>query len=144
MSQAPQPNLATALGGARVLGARRPDLAAAIRAGLPVTALEHVAENLALEPAEQARVLAVSVRTLQRLGKQRGRLDAAASDRLVRLARIYTDAAWLFEDDDKAARWLRAANPALDGEAPLALLDTDVGTRRVEAVLDRLQHGIYT
>lgn len=144
MNQTPQPSLAAALGGARVLGARRPDLQAAIRAGLPVAALEHMARDLALEPAEQAKVLAVSVRTLQRLGKQRGRLDAAASDRLVRLARIYTEAAWLFEDDDKAARWLRTGNPALNGEAPLALLDTDVGTRRVEAVLDRLRHGIYT
>jgi uncharacterized protein (DUF2384 family) len=37
---------------------------------------------------------------------------------------------------------LRRQNGALDGEIPLALLDTEEGGRLVEAVLGRIAHGI--
>jgi putative toxin-antitoxin system antitoxin component (TIGR02293 family) len=46
-----------------------------------------------------------------------------------------------FGDADKAARWLRRPTRALDGSAPLDLLDTDVGALRVETLLGRIEHG---
>lgn len=136
-------SLVEVLGGARSLGGRPVDLKEAVRKGLPFSALEKVARRLELEPAEQARVLAVSVRTLQRLRKQKARLDVAVSDRLMRVARLYTEAAELFDDRARAGRWMRAPNHALGGQPPLALLDTDAGVQEVEEVLNRLRYGIY-
>jgi putative toxin-antitoxin system antitoxin component (TIGR02293 family) len=45
---------------------------------------------------------------------------------------------------DKAARWLHTENRALGGQTPLALLDTDLGTRQVEEVLGRIEHGVFS
>jgi uncharacterized protein (DUF2384 family) len=37
---------------------------------------------------------------------------------------------------------LRRPSTLLDGEAPLDRLDTDIGTRQVEAILGRIAHGL--
>ena len=47
-----------------------------------------------------------------------------------------------FGDARQAATSLRRPGAALDGEAPLNLLDTDVGCRMVENLLGRIAHGI--
>jgi putative toxin-antitoxin system antitoxin component (TIGR02293 family) len=44
--------------------------------------------------------------------------------------------------EEKAARWLRRPNRALGNQAPLDLMDSDIGTRQVEEVLGRIEHGI--
>ena len=46
--------------------------------------------------------------------------------------------------EGKASRWLRRPNRALGGKPPVALLDTDLGTQQVEAVLGRIEHGVYS
>ena len=50
----------------------------------------------------------------------------------------------VFEDADEAERWLNEPNPALGGEAPLALARSREGRRTVETVLSRIEHGDYT
>ena len=47
-----------------------------------------------------------------------------------------------FGSQEKAARWLRRPTVALDGEAPLDLLDTSEGSRAVETLLGRIDHGL--
>jgi len=69
------------------------------------------------------------------------RLSPAASDRLSRIDRIYTLAADVFGDSDKAAQWLKRPSRALAGEQPLKLLDTDAGTQQVERELRQIEHG---
>jgi putative toxin-antitoxin system antitoxin component (TIGR02293 family) len=46
--------------------------------------------------------------------------------------------------EEKAARWLHTPNRALGGNLPLELLDTDLGSRQVEEVLGRIEHGVYS
>jgi len=46
--------------------------------------------------------------------------------------------------EDKAARWMVAPNRALGGERPFDLLDTDLGVRAVEEILQRIQYGMYS
>jgi len=58
-----------------------------------------------------------------------------------------TDIAALAErvfGSSRAARdWLLAPNPALGDEMPSRLLATTSGARRVEAVLIRIEHGVF-
>jgi len=84
-----RPNVIEILGGPQVFGARaaRVDLLEEVERGLPIRAYEAVSEALELTPVEEDRLLQVSLRTRARW-KRRARLDAAASDRVVRLARI--------------------------------------------------------
>ena len=47
-----------------------------------------------------------------------------------------------FGDPTKAAAWLKRPTRALDGKAPLDLLDTEIGAGKVEQLLTRIAYGI--
>ena len=115
-----------------------------IHAGLPAASAMALKEALGLTNAELATVLGISPRTLARLDPARTRLDAVSGDRLVRTARLYSIAAEVLEDAEAAARWLKSPQRALGGKIPLHLAETDVGSRAVEALLGRMEHGVYT
>jgi putative toxin-antitoxin system antitoxin component (TIGR02293 family) len=120
--------------------ARAAGLTAAVREGLPITLVDEVLADGLLTAAELDR-LAVSRKTLaHRRGL--GRLSPEQSDRLLRLLRVIAEARATFGAPDKAARWLRRPTRALDGAAPLDLLDTDIGAQRVARVLGWIDHGI--
>jgi putative toxin-antitoxin system antitoxin component (TIGR02293 family) len=133
------------LGGRKVFNGRGPSttmqLRERVRAGLPYRSLESIRVRLNLPLSEAAAVLGVPLRTLARR-RHRRRLDARESDRLYRWARIAGHDVGALGTDQKAAAWLRRPNRALSGEAPLALLDTDIGARQVEDVLGRIERGV--
>jgi putative toxin-antitoxin system antitoxin component (TIGR02293 family) len=136
--------VAQALGGSKVVGAATAEgLQARLRRGLPFASLAAVASGFAIAPAELTRILHVPARTLARRKKE-SRLHADESDRLFRLGRIAALAEETLGDRGKAGRWLHAPNFALGGEAPLDLLDTDLGARQVEDVLLRIAHGVMS
>ena len=134
-----------ALGGPKVFKGRTAptatELRHRVRTGLPYQSLESIRERLNLTLPEAAVVLHVPLRTLARRRHGR-RLDADESDRLYRLARIAAQAVGVLGTDERAAMWLRRPNRALNGEVPLALLDTDLGARQIEDVLGRIEHGV--
>lgn len=72
------------------------------------------------------------------------RLRPNESDRLYRFVRIATRASEVLGEEDKALQWLRAPNRALGGRSPLSRLDTDLGTREVEEILGRIEHGVFS
>lgn len=112
-----------------------------VRRGLPVRALDHLAELLRVDRAELAGVLGVSLRTLQRKGAGNDRLDSAVSDRLARVRRILDLAASVLGEQAKGAHWLTSKSRALGGEIPLQMLDTDMGTERVRQELHQIEFG---
>ena len=112
-----------------------------VRRGLPVRALDHLAQMLQVERAELARVLGVSLRTLQRKSGESGRLDPAVSDRLARVRRILDLATDVLGEQAKGASWLTSKSRALGGEVPLRMLDTDMGTQRVQQELHQIEFG---
>jgi putative toxin-antitoxin system antitoxin component (TIGR02293 family) len=135
------------LGGEAVLG--RPlnksgALAELVREGLPVKALLLLAERLDIRQAEISEKIGIPKRTLTRRLTQHSRLTAAESDRAVRLAQVYSNAAETLGDGEKAAAWLKTPNRALRGGRPLDQLDTDPGVREVEDVLGRIAYGVYS
>lgn len=135
-----------ASGGANVLDREvrsELDLAEIIHDGLSYRALDHVLASDDLEPAE-AYDLVGSRRTLMRKKKARAKLSTNESDRLARVVRIIARAEEALRDREKARRWLRKPNRALSGRRPIDLLDSDAGTRIVERVLGRIEHGVYS
>lgn len=112
-----------------------------VRKGLPVRALDQLAGQLQVERSLLATVLGVSLRTLQRKAGENQRLSAAASDRLARVHRILELATEVLGAQAKGARWLSAKSRALDGEVPLQMLDTDMGTQRVQQELHQIEFG---
>jgi putative toxin-antitoxin system antitoxin component (TIGR02293 family) len=111
-----------------------------VRHGLPVASVERFIESGAISAAELHELVLPRKTFANR--RKLGRLTPEQSDRLVRVARVLAEAEENFGARDIAHRWLRRPNAALEGEAPLQLLDTDEGARMVEALLLRIAHGI--
>ena len=137
--------VAERLGGRRILRKvvrSELDLADAIHGGLPTEAVDQVLEAGLLQPDELFS-LVIPRRTLSHRRKT-GRLTPEQSDRLARVVRVLTLAEEALGDAGKAERWMRKPNRALSGRRPLDLLESDIGSRTVEKVLLRIEHGIYS
>jgi len=131
------------LGGKQALGrtlVNENELREAIQQGFPPAVVEEVMRASGLTLKELAVALDLSPRSLQRR-RRSGRLARYESDRLYRLARIVALASEFLGDHEKAIRWLKRPNRALGGIAPVAVLDTELGSRQVENILGRIAYG---
>ena len=115
------------------------DMREAIREGFPHAVLEELMRASGLTLKELAHALDLSTRSLQR--RRRGRLARFESDRLYRMARLLALARETLGDEARANRWLKRANHALGGLAPIAAIDTELGARQVENLLGRIAYG---
>lgn len=68
--------------------------------------------------------------------------DSTEYDRQARLARVTARASAVLDGAGAAAAFLLHPHPLFDGATPLEVAETEEGARRVEAVLDRLEHGL--
>ena len=132
------------LGGHQIFGkaGRELDLLDEIERGLPVKAYQAVAELLGLGPEEEDELLQVSLRTRARW-KKRSRLDPVTSDRLVRIARIFSLAESVLENRRHAVDWLREPTDMLHGRTPLQAIATDIGAAEVTNMLQQMEYGVY-
>ena len=139
----PTQTLIEALGGKKVFKRRIAnvdELRATVKAGLPYASLEALMNKFGLDRREAAEALHLPQRTIARRKKEQ-RLQADESDRLLRFARVGAQAEDTLGSEEKAVQWLRRPNRALGNQAPLELLDTDIGAKQVEDVLGRIEHG---
>jgi putative toxin-antitoxin system antitoxin component (TIGR02293 family) len=116
------------------------DLAMAVEGGLPIVVLLCLLELHLLEAAEVPVIM--SMQTYQQGMSKPLKLNVEESDRLVRIVRLTMAASDALGDLERGKQWLRTPNAALRGLRPLDLLRTSVGTRVVEQVLGRVDHGI--
>jgi putative toxin-antitoxin system antitoxin component (TIGR02293 family) len=119
------------------------DLDRLVRSGLPFEALEQVMGRFQLGRAEVEKVLSLPSRTLARR-KETARMRANESDRLIRVARVGAHAVEVLGTEERAAAWLHRPNRALGNRPPLDLLSTDLGTKQVDEVLSRTEHGVIS
>ena len=133
---------ATSLIGLKVAGII--ELIASIKRGLDYASMEHFIRKANLRRDEAIDLVGISARTLVRR-KEQGRLSPDESDRLVRAARIVSQAQQLFEGDSSGAyRWLKTSQPALGGATPMEYAGTEAGAREVEALIHRLEYGVFS
>jgi putative toxin-antitoxin system antitoxin component (TIGR02293 family) len=113
-----------------------------VERGLGFQSFERFQRSAGLSALDLAEAVSITPRTLHRR-KEEGRLAPDESDRLLRVSRVFGRALALFEGDADAAReWLAAPQSGLGGQRPIALARTDLGAREVEALIDRLEHGV--
>jgi putative toxin-antitoxin system antitoxin component (TIGR02293 family) len=141
-------NIVSVLGGQTSLGRKIKstlDLDKLIREGFPYKAGNHVRGLLDLPLPIFAGIIEVSERTLARVRNSPSqRLSAIASDRLYRLARIFSIACEVLENEEKAKEWLRRPQVGLGGKTPLDLLHTEAGAKEVEDLLWRIEYGVIS
>jgi putative toxin-antitoxin system antitoxin component (TIGR02293 family) len=122
----------------------RSDLALAdvIDEGMPTSAVD-VALARGILSMEEIYELVVRKRTLQRRRNQK-RLSSEETDKLARVVRGIARAEASLGDSAKTHRWIRDPNRALQGRSPMDLLKSAAGSRAVDKVLGRIEHGIHS
>ena len=114
-----------------------------VRDGLPFAEFHAMQEMLGVTEGRLGLWLGMSRATLHRR-KKAGILDRTESDRLVRYARLVSHATAALGGIEGARSWLVAPAIAFNGECPLDFADTEIGAREVDALLGRLEHGVFS
>ena len=68
--------------------------------------------------------------------------NLADQTRVERLARVMALAEHVWESREEAREFLREPHPALDEPAPLEVAQSELGARRVERLLTKLEYGL--
>ena len=118
------------------------DLMDLARQGLFISAMDSLSQLLELSTKDLVQYLHISERTLQRYNEQK-KLSPELSDHLIQLARVYSRAVEVFEDKNKAVKWLKYPSHALGGITPLSCLDNFSGIELVLDELGRIEYGVY-
>ena len=136
--------VAEILGGRVILGREirsTSDLENLIEGGIPKAALRHALQRVFAVASERNRILYLVVP--QATFKRRtSRLRPSESERTERLARVIAAAEMVWEDREDAREWLTQPHPELSGRTPIESALTELGARRVEQVLDKLEYGL--
>jgi len=130
------------LGGRTALGeevASEADLARIVARRIPLRALTHFTRSGFSE--QEVAEYVIPPRTRRHRKVRREPLTVDESDRLVRLTRIQAMAEDVFDDAEKANRWLRQPLGILDDRSPLEVARTDSGARLIEQILAKIDWG---
>jgi len=114
---------------------------AVIRKGVPARVVDQMVEYLAVSKNVIFAVLHTPESTAHKLIKDNRVLDAAASERVVRIADITRMAETTFGGRAAATRWLQTPNLALGEVTPLSMLDTEPGASEVRRILSSIDYG---
>ena len=111
--------------------------------GIRRDAINRLAEVLDLPMTEMAALLHISYKTLTR--KQNNELlDNLLSSLCIEITETIANGLLVFEDRERFNRWLRKENRALQQQRPIDLLRNPTGIRLINAVLHRIEEGIYS
>lgn len=135
--------VAEIMGGERVLQQRvdsLADLQEVVEEGLPLRALNETVRYV----AGRGRVAtALKDRLVPRATRaRRTRLRLVESERVERLARLMALAEQVWENELDARAFMNEPHALLGGRSPLELAATELGARRVEALLMKLEYGL--
>jgi putative toxin-antitoxin system antitoxin component (TIGR02293 family) len=87
--------------------------------------------------------LVIPLRTLQHRRSRREKLTVEESDRVLRVARLLSQAETLYGSRERTLAWVRRPHPRLGGRTPLEMLKTDTGSRLVEELLVQIDEGMF-
>ncbi|MBB4087880.1 antitoxin Xre/MbcA/ParS toxin-binding domain-containing protein (plasmid) [Sphingomonas carotinifaciens] len=124
------------------LHASRLALAYSIEKGLPVTALDRLADSVAPDDA-RFKFRLIPKATLERRRKSASkRLTSEEGDRLARLAKVFSFALSIYGEPERARAFLTRPHAMLDGKPPLDVaLATSPGADLVINLLGRAAYG---
>jgi putative toxin-antitoxin system antitoxin component (TIGR02293 family) len=73
--------------------------------------------------------------------REPSRHSSDTTEKLARIARIQKQARNVFSTDEAVAGWLNSPAPSLNGAKPIDLLETDLGAREIESILNGIECG---
>jgi putative toxin-antitoxin system antitoxin component (TIGR02293 family) len=118
------------------------DLIIELKRGLPVGSLSRLSKQLGISENRLADTVSIAQRTLSRRKKE-GRFKTDESERVLRIARLFERAIEVLGSDQAARQWFQASVKGLGNKTPLEFSDTEPGAQEVEAMLDRIEDGVF-
>ena len=116
------------------------DLHKVVAEGLPVRALDEAVRYVS---GDARTATALKDRLVPRATRsRRTRLKLTESERVERLARLMAMAEEVWENRADARAFLNEPHPMLDGRSPLEMAASELGARRVERLLMKLEYGL--
>ena len=112
--------------------------------GLPQNSTLAFKDALILSDDEMSLLLGIGTRRLSDWPQDAAQVDAASGERLMRCARLFAIALHVLDDRAAAVRWLKSPQRELGDFIPLLLAQTGPGARAAEAMLGRMEHGVYS
>lgn len=112
-----------------------------IKAGFSIDVADAAKQTFRMTTQGLGQLLNVSVATYERRRRDSRPLDAAASERLDRIAEVALLAEEVFEDKQAASEWMSSPNKALAGGTPVMHCDTAIGAQQVRRILHALEWG---
>lgn len=117
-------------------------LAYLVQKGLPVSALEKFAVHVCPHDVRWFSYRVVSKATLERRRRDKKPLTTEESDRLARIAKVFSLGLQIFQDEAKVRSFLERPHPMLDEKSPLEVaLATGPGADAVINVLGRAAYS---
>jgi len=115
-----------------------------MRRGTPASVILALAGRFGMSQDGLFDVLRLPRSTMKSRISKDETLSASEQDRMYRADRVWRRAMEVLEDEDAVRAWIRRGNRSLGGEAPLSLLDTEVGYELVLDTLGRIEYGIVS
>lgn len=133
--------------GLRVTGAGRDAtpfyLIDTIENGLPVASLDRLARTIAPGDAEFKHRFISKATLARRRRDPSARLTADESNRLTRIAGVWTHAVQVWKDPEAARGFLFRPHPMLEGRRPIDMaFATELGAGLVDRLLGGLEYGV--
>jgi putative toxin-antitoxin system antitoxin component (TIGR02293 family) len=115
-----------------------------MRSGTKADVIPRLAARVGISQDGLFHMLRLPKSTMKARISKNDMLSASEQDRLYRTEKVLTRALAVLEDEASAKAWVVRGNRSLGGEAPLALLDTEVGYELVLDTLGRIEYGIVS
>jgi putative toxin-antitoxin system antitoxin component (TIGR02293 family) len=113
-----------------------------IRKGISKNDLVDIKEKLDIDYESLSKLLAISRASILKK-KSTEKFDQPTSERIMQLADLVGYGNKVFSDENKFREWLNTPNIALGKKAPIDMMDTTYGIRELNALLGRIEFGIY-
>lgn len=113
-----------------------------IRSGYRYPEIQIIQHAYQIPDKTFAHLIGISDKTLSRIKNSDAKLSSLSGDRLYRLKKVWLLANKVLENPENALAWLRHAQPGLNNQAPLDLLDTEPGYEQVQTLLNQLEFGV--
>ena len=115
-----------------------------LQSGLPYSSWKYFSEETGFTETEMLKLTHMSRSTLNRR-KKGNTLDPLESERLARVARVFSKILLMFRGDlSRVHVWFTTPRPTLGGKTPFEMTISEIGALEVEDVIGRIQYGIYS
>ena len=112
--------------------------------GIEADVLKNFINYFNVSQETTASLLNISSPTIYRWIKGNKKLDMVYSVKLFEIAELFIYGSRVFESEENFFKWLRLPNTALGGMEPMKLLELPGGVSKVNDIIGRIEHGIFS